>query len=243
MSDVMLRDSLSRNGTRHGDVSYVTLALPDAAAGRRFYATVLGWGFDPDGHQVDAVVPQVGMWPGSAWRPGVQAGPILAWRVDDITTAVDAVRAAGGTATDVVEQPYGLEAECTDGRGLRFWLHQLPAAGEPAPPNGERQGDVSYVVLRVADLGRAEGFFSSVLGWAFQPGRVGVHVDGPVPMTGMSQGEPGVTLCYRTDDIAAAAERVVEAGGTATAPERRDWGGLESECTDDQGVAFILHQL
>ncbi len=37
MTDVLLRAGLSRNGTRAGDISYITLALPDAARGRAFY--------------------------------------------------------------------------------------------------------------------------------------------------------------------------------------------------------------
>jgi predicted enzyme related to lactoylglutathione lyase len=246
MTDVLLRDRLSRNGTRHGDVSYITLALPDAAKGRRFYGQVLGWTFgagrfDAEGNQVDAVIPQVGLWPGSQWRQGVGPGAICSWRVDDISAAVEAVRAAGGTADEPAERPYGLEAECTDGQGLRFWLHQLPTPGLPADPSGDRQGDVSYVVLAVADLERAEAFFSSVLGWSFSQGHAGLNVQGPVPMTGMSQGEPGVVLCYRVDDLAAAVERVGGAGGRPGDIEQRPYG-LESRCVDDQGVEFYLHQ-
>ncbi len=247
MPDVLLRNQVSRNGTRHGDVSYVTLALTDAAAGRRFYGRVLGWGFgtgavESEGNQVAEVVPQVGLWPGSAWREGVHAGAILSWRVDDIEVAVDRVRAAGASATDPEELPYGLQSECTDGNGLRFWLHELPLPGEAAPPNGEQEGDVSYVVIRVADLDGAKRLFDDVLAWSYSPGTTGVNVEGPVPMTGMSEGAPGVTLCYRVDDIAAAVERVQAAGGRAEGIASRPYG-LESLCVDDQGVEFYLHQL
>ena len=31
-----------RNGIRHGDVSYITLGLPDLARGRAFYGAVQG---------------------------------------------------------------------------------------------------------------------------------------------------------------------------------------------------------
>jgi predicted enzyme related to lactoylglutathione lyase len=246
MTDVLLRDRVSRNGTRHGDVSYITLALPDAAKGRHFYAGVLGWTFAPgqvdtEGNQVDAVIPQLGLWPGSAWRDGVASGAICSWRVDDISVAVAAVRAAGGTADEPAERPYGLEAECTDGNGLRFWLHQLPRPGLPAGSNGDRHGDISYVVLTVGDLERAEAFFSSVLGWSFSPGNAGVNVVGPTPMTGMSEGKPGVLLCYRVDDLDAAVDRVRGAGGVPGAIESRPYG-LESRCRDDQGVEFYLHQ-
>ena len=156
VTDVLLRDGFSRNGTRHGDVSYITLAVPDAAAARRFYGRVLGWTFgggqlDAEGNQVDGVVPQVGLWPGPAWREGVSSGAFLSWRVDDIAAAVETLRAGGGTATGPVARPYGREAECTDGQGLCFWLHELPSSGEAAGPNDRREGDISYLVLRVAD--------------------------------------------------------------------------------------------
>lgn len=247
MTEILRRNRLSRNGTRHGDVSYITLALPDGAAGRRFYSRVLGWSFgagreEHEANRVDDVIPEIGLWPASAWRDTVTAGAILSWRVDDIAAAVEAVRAADGTATDPEQQPYGLQSACSDGRGLRFWLHQLPAASEPAGPNGERHGDVSYVVLRVVDLEHAQRFFSSVLGWTFTPGPAGVHVGGTAPMTGMSEGSPGAVLCYRVDDVAAAVERVAMAGGRAGDVAARPYGA-ESLCADDQGIEFYLHQL
>ena len=242
MTEVLAHD-VSHNGSRHGDVSYVTLAVPDAGAARRFYGTVLGWDFGTEpGGQAAGVIPQVGLWPASAWRGDVSPGAILSWRVDDIGEAVTRLRAAGGTATDPVEYPYGLQSDCTDGRGLRFWLHQLPEPGAPAPANGTRQGDASYVVLRVADLERGQRLFGELLGWRYAPGTAGVHVEGPVPMTGLSQGAPGAVLCWRVDDMDAAVERVRAAGGRPGPIEVRPYG-REALCEDDQGVAFYLHEL
>jgi predicted enzyme related to lactoylglutathione lyase len=246
MADVLHRNRLSRNGTRHGDVSYITLAVPDAAAGRRFYGRLLGWNFGPgqlesEGRQVDEVIPQVGLWPAPAWRAWTTPGAILSWRVDDIVAAVGAVRAAGGTASEPEQLPYGLQSECDDGSGLHFWLHELPGPGQPAGANGERHGDISYIVLQVADLEHARGFFSRIAGWEYSPGSSGVQVEGTTPMTGMSQGSPGVVLCYRVDDIAEAVDRVAAAGGSAGPVESRPYG-LQSLCVDDQGLEFYLHQ-
>ena len=47
------------------------------------------------------------------------------YRVDDIATAVERVRAGGGTSTDPERQPYGISAECTDDQGAHFYLGQL----------------------------------------------------------------------------------------------------------------------
>lgn len=96
-----------RNGTRHGDVSYITLGLPDLARGLAFYGAVLGWQFSPGssehGAQVDHIVPMMGLWEGEHPSGGPVHGAVLGYRVDDITSAVDTVRALGGTINDPIE--------------------------------------------------------------------------------------------------------------------------------------------
>jgi len=109
------------NGTRHGDVSYVTLEVPDSARTRAFYGHVLGWRYSrgrvPDGWSIDGIVPMSGMQGGHD-----VATVVPMYRVDDIQTAVATVRAAGGTATDPVAEPYGWASECSDDQGTRFYL-------------------------------------------------------------------------------------------------------------------------
>ncbi len=250
MTNVLLRNDLSRNGSRPGDISYISLGLPDAARARAFYGSVLGWTFSPGqvehaGNQVDEVIPQIGLWAGPQRKGQAVDGAVLAFRVDDIAAAVVRVRAAGGTATDPAGRPYGLEADCTDDQGIGFYLHQLPSAGQPAPPNGERHGDISYVSLLVGDIERARAFFRAVLGWGSSPGRAGgMQITGTAPMIGMAdadRGRHGAILSYRVDDIADAVARVRRAGGTARHPEQRPYG-LEADCTDDQGTPFYIHQ-
>ncbi|MFN2591573.1 MAG: hypothetical protein ABR532_01910 [Candidatus Dormibacteria bacterium] len=112
------------NGERHGDLSYLTLEVVDAARTRRFFGEVLGWHFSPgrieDGWGVEGVVPMSGL---SGGHPVDTVVPM--YRVDDIVAAVDRVRAAGGTATDPVTQPYGRTSECVDDQGTRFYLGEL----------------------------------------------------------------------------------------------------------------------
>ena len=48
-------------------------------------------------------------------------------------------------------------------------------------------------------------------------------------------------LSYRVDDIAAAVERVLSAGGRASEPDRKPYG-LLADCVDDQGATFRLWQ-
>jgi uncharacterized protein len=111
------------NGTRNGDVSYITMEVRDSAKARAFYGSVLGWHFAP-GHVEDGwapadVSPMAGMHGGHAL-----ATVVPMYRVDDIHAAVSTVRARGGRATDPEQQSYGLSSECVDDQGTRFYLGQ-----------------------------------------------------------------------------------------------------------------------
>jgi uncharacterized glyoxalase superfamily protein PhnB len=111
-------------GSRPGDTVYLTLQVPDGARARDFYEAVLGWSAVPgrvdDGWQVEGTMPMVGIG-GGATEPA--AVPMYA--VDDIEVAVAAVRSAGGEASEIERQSYGLSALCRDDQGLPFWLGQL----------------------------------------------------------------------------------------------------------------------
>ncbi|MCW2523209.1 MAG: hypothetical protein JWO63_1544, partial [Frankiales bacterium] len=229
-----------RNGARHGDVSYLTLGLPDLARGRAFYGAVLGWRFSPGrsehGAQVDDVVPMIGLWDGEPATGGRAHGAVLGFRVDDLDAAVAAVRAHGGTVNDPRQEPYGRAAEGQDDQGIPFYLHEMPpsphdGAATPAEAtaapdaqfhNGEVEGDVSYLTMVAPDLAAAHAFYGSVLGWTFNIGRAGgAQVTGVAPQIGLTtQPEagppvPGVIACYRVEDIAGATNRVRAAGGQA----------------------------
>jgi uncharacterized protein len=115
-------------GARPGDLTYVTLGVPDSARARRFYGGVLGWEFTPgrveDGWTVQRdgtdVHPMVGLWGGA----GGPAAAVPMYLVEDIDAAVATVRAAGGTSTEPAKQPYGISAECVDDQGMAFYLGQ-----------------------------------------------------------------------------------------------------------------------
>ena len=111
------------NGTRPGDISYLTLQVIDGSRAREFYTAAFGWQFapgsSPDGWEPSDVVPMTGMHGGHA-RPTT----IPMYRTADIVAAVARVRAGGGTATDPQAQPYGLMSECTDDQGAHFYLGQ-----------------------------------------------------------------------------------------------------------------------
>lgn len=227
-------------GVRPGDVVYVSLWVPDVERAAAFFAAVLGWryapGSGPQGRQVEGVTPNHGLW-GSQERSTL----FLCFAVDDVQTAVQRVRQAGGRAEDARSEPYGLAADCVDDQGLPFAL----VSGSEARAGG-RPLDVAYITMEVVDAERAHAFYASVLGWRFTPGRTpgAWNVEEVRPMTGVAGGavRPTVVPMYRVDDVAAAVERVRAAGGTAPEPERQPYG-VTALCTDDQGTRFYLGEL
>ncbi|MDQ1634284.1 MAG: uncharacterized protein QOJ32_1093 [Frankiaceae bacterium] len=234
----------NRNGARQGDISYITVRVPDLAHTTEFFGRVLGWtytpGHDPLGRQVEQVVPMIGLWGGELPAIGTSYGAVLAVRVDDVAAAVRRVHEAGGTASDPERRPYGLESTGRDDQGMPFWLHELADAPAEAPaPNGAASGDVSYLTVIVADVPRFQRFWSTVLEQP-QP------FDGTAPMMGVhdplpQHPEPGVVLAFQVDDITAAVTQVRAAGGAAADPAQRPYG-LESLCDDGRGLPFYLHQ-
>lgn len=230
---------------RHGDVGYAWLSVPDVERAVAFYGAVLGWrvapGSDLQGRQVLGRSPHLGLH-GANPRSTLNC----CYAVEDVLQAVERVRASGGRAGDPQPAPYGLVAECVDDQGTAFALYQPPGGtGTQLPAAaGEGQGDLVYVTYEVVDSEKTRAFYGQVLGWAFTAGGVedGWQVIGA--NGGLQGGHPQATTLpmWRVSDLAAAAERVRAAGGTATDPVTRPYGA-ECECTDDQGTRFYLGQV
>ncbi|HKH87262.1 MAG TPA: VOC family protein, partial [Acidimicrobiales bacterium] len=98
-----------------------TMEVIDSGLARSFYASVLGWRFEPgrveDGWGPVDVAPMMGMHGG---QPQMVVVPM--YRIDDINSGVERVRRAGGTATDPEQLPYGWSSVCEDDQGTRFYL-------------------------------------------------------------------------------------------------------------------------
>lgn len=206
---------------RAGDVVYASLWTPDADRARAFFGAVLG----------------------DLGRLGISTGPhsglFCGYAVDDVDTAVAVVRAAGGTATEPVDDHGGRVADCVDDQGLAFALFQGPGAPVTVP---------EYAELRLPDATRARAFYGTVLGWGFAPRGAGYWngtVDGERtrPRTGLDGGHevPTVVPTFVVPDLAAAAEAARAAGGSTGEPATARFG-LVASCVDDQGTRFLLLQ-
>jgi predicted enzyme related to lactoylglutathione lyase len=234
---------------RHGDIGYVSLWVPDVERAAAFFSSVLGWrygpGSGPEGRRVAGTSLSHGLWGGQP-----RSTLMACYAVEDIEAAVQRVRAAGGTAEEAHEEPYGLVADCVDSQEVRFAVFEPPggvAGGSRHSQAGRTEhGGLAYVTMEVVDSAEARSFYGTVLGWRFAQGSVpdGWQVEDVVPMVGMAGGceTPTTVPMYQVDDIVTAVERVRSAGGTATEPEVQPYG-ITSQCVDPQGTRFYLGQL
>jgi uncharacterized glyoxalase superfamily protein PhnB len=255
--------SAADSGTLQTLTPYI--AVSDARAAIRWYTTVLGgrslgepWVGDDGrvGHAEVAFGDSVLMLSdehpeldvlGPTSRGGTTVTLHLA--VDDVDAVVDrAVEGGARLERPPRDESYGRVAVLHDPWGYRWMLNatsrsdtETTAPAEPEPAQGG--APVGYFTMAVRDDERARAFFGTVLGWTFTPGTVprGWNIAGTEPMGGLAGGQeqPGVTLCYRVEDLDAALERVRSAGGSAQEPSTTSYGRLAS-CVDDQGMRFDL---
>lgn len=229
-----------------GDVGYASVWVPDVVRAETFYGTVLGWQFAPgsidEGRQVVGLPNQhMGLWGGQP-----RSGALISFAVDDTNETVRKIRAAGGTADEPTQEPYGLAAMCADDQGMRFSIFQSPVAERDPAPQGST-GEIVYLTFEVTDTARFRAFFGAVFGWTFSQGRSGgdrFNIEGIRPLSGLAGGHTETTIVpqYVVEDIDAAVARVRAAGGSADEPRQQPYG-RSTECVDDQGTRFYLAQL
>ena len=106
-------------------------------------------------------------------------------------------------------------------------------------------GEPSHFELGVPDAARAKAFYSALLGWDFTTTtgenawietrgvRGGLHGDDE---------ERTIVVYFAVPDIDDAVRRVRELGGEAEGAAPEGMGGRFTQCRDDQGVPFGLHQ-
>ncbi|OBB77265.1 VOC family protein [Mycobacterium sp. 852014-52144_SCH5372336] len=227
---------------QHGDVGYVSVWVPDAEAAARFYGHVLGWTYDPVTQQVTNTDQRIGIF--SVDRP---QGMLCCYAVTDLDGARQSIIDGGGTVGRTQELDFGTVLDATDPSGMAFAVFR-PAPGTPRPAlNGTGPGELSYITYQVPDSAAFKAFYSRVLFWTFEPGRVddGWGVRETHPMSGVAGGTTdAVTVpMWTVDDIDAAVARVREAGGTVIDEPSQQSYGKSALCTDDQSTRFYLGEL
>jgi predicted enzyme related to lactoylglutathione lyase len=224
---------------QHGDVGYISVWTPDADRAAAFYGHVLGWTYDPDTHQVTNTKQRIGIY-------SVAGPPTLfcCYAVADLAGARQSIVDGGGTVDQLEQFDFGTLSGATDSQGTSFGVFQ-PNPGQPRPElNGSGPGEVSYITYEVTDSSAFRAFYSRVLFWTFEPGRIndGWQVEQSHPMAGVAGGSTQeVTVpMWTVEDIDAAVARVREAGGTIIEEPSQQPYGKSAQCTDDQGTRFYL---
>ena len=161
--------------------------------------------------------------------------------VADVDGTTERARRNGAAVErEPADQPYGRAAVIVDPFGHRWMLMRPPARATRL-----RQGDVANVTMRAPDGDRAKEFYEAVLQVPFTGGHPGTwrteETRPPIGIWSTPGAEPKAQLSFRVDDIAAAVERVVAAGGRGGEVKRMPYG-LVSGCVDNQGANFNLWQ-
>jgi predicted enzyme related to lactoylglutathione lyase len=224
---------------QHGDVGYVSVWTPDADRAAAFYGHVLGWTYDPSTHEVTNTSQHIGIYSVAGART-----LFCCYAVADLQGARQAILAGGGTVDEPQEFDFGTVLGATDPQGTEFAVFQ-PAAAEPRPAlNGNGPGELSYITYEVTDSTAFKAFYSRVLYWTFEPGRIddGWQVEQTHPMAGVAGSSAAqVTVpMWTVEDVDAAVARVREAGGTVVEEPSQQPYGKMAQCTDDQGTRFYL---
>ena len=161
--------------------------------------------------------------------------------VADVDGTTERARRNGAAVErEPADQPYGRAAVIVDPFGHRWMLMRPPARATRL-----RQGDVANVTMRAPDGDRAKEFYEAVLQVPFTGGHPGTwrteETRPPIGIWSTPGAEPKAQLSFRVDDIAAAVERVLAAGGRGGEVKRMPYG-LVSGCVDNQGANFNLWQ-
>ncbi|MEH3155150.1 MAG: VOC family protein [Gordonia paraffinivorans] len=223
---------------RPGDVVYLSLWCPDAARAAAFYSSVLGW------EVVDGQVTNLSQRLGIAEAPNRRT-IFAVYAVDDLDAARRATIDAGGRVPENTAARHGA-VDLVDARGVEFAV----TVPDPSDRRGEQHpsghGELTYLTVYTPDSATYRDFYGRVLGWQFTPGRIddGWEVDGSRPQIGIGGGaaRSEAVAMWTVDDIEAAVERVVAAGGRVTDPVSRQPYATTAECVDDQGIHFWLAQ-
>ena len=229
---------------KHGDVGYVSLWTPDAERAATFYGHVLGWTYDRQTNRVTNTALPTGIFQ----VDGPQT-MLCCYAVDDLDGARQAITDGGGEPGREIAFDFGTVLDAVDPAGVAFAVFK-PAPGTPRPAlNGTGPGELSYITYFAENSADFRAFYSRVLHWTFESGRVedGWAVQESHPMAGMAgsattgrPAQPSTVPMWTVEDIDAAVERVRAAGGTVIEEPSTQSYGRSALCTDDQGARFYL---
>ena len=90
----------------------------------------------------------------------------------DLAGARESILSGGGSIDEIQQFEFGTVLGATDPQGNEFAVFQ-PTPGQPRSElNGGGPGELSYITYEVPDSAAFKAFYSRVLFWTFEPGRI-----------------------------------------------------------------------
>jgi predicted enzyme related to lactoylglutathione lyase len=164
--------------------------------------------------------------------------------VADTDATVERVQAAGGSVQREPAEGYGGRmATIIDPSGHRWILTGPSRDSVDAALDLIRVGDAGYISWWTPDADQAARFYSSILGWSFDPESDHRYLrDGELPI-GINGGHDSSTLycCYAVEDVDASVSVVRATGGQADEPTDEPFGRA-AMCRDPLGLEFAIYR-
>jgi predicted enzyme related to lactoylglutathione lyase len=136
----------------------------------------------------------------------------------------------------VIYESYGSRnATIIDPFGHR-WMLSGPVQGSVSRI---QPGDIGYVSIWTPDADRAAAFFGHVLGWTYDPSTH--QVTNTAQPIGIFAADDHTTLfcCYAVDDVQAARQAILDAGGEPGEAREFDYGSV-LDATDTLGTSMSV---
>jgi uncharacterized glyoxalase superfamily protein PhnB len=162
--------------------------------------------------------------------------------VADTDAALRQARAHGATVEREIYEDYGSRnATVIDPFGHRWMLSGPVAVPVDGPVDVIQHGDIGYISVWTPDADRAAAFYGHVLGWTYDRASHRVTNTALPKGISVSTGRPTLFCCYAVDDVQAARNAIVAAGGVPGEIRQTDYGVL-LDATDPQGTAFAVFE-
>ncbi|MDT5134700.1 MAG: hypothetical protein QOE41_4011 [Mycobacterium sp.] len=169
--------------------------------------------------------------------PGAQAVSVsLMLQVPDTDAALSNARQRGAAVQREIYESYGSRnATIIDPFGHR-WMLSGPVQGSVSRI---QPGDIGYVSIWTPDADRAAAFFGHVLGWTYDPSTH--QVTNTAQPIGIFAADDHTTLfcCYAVDDVQAARQAILDAGGEPGEAREFDYGSV-LDATDTLGTSMSV---
>jgi len=171
--------------------------------------------------------------------PATQAVSVsLMLHVPDAGRVLEKARGRGALVQREIYENYGSRnATIIDPFGHR-WMISGPLRGSISRI---QHGDIGYVSVCTPDAERAAAFYGHVLGWTYDPSTH--RVTNTAEHIGISavDDHPTMFCCYAVDDLAAARQAILDAGGRAGEAREFDFGSA-FDATDPLGTVLSVFQ-